>query len=246
MEIKNDWKAFRQLWSFNQTALVPVDEQAIYCVIDGEWIIDASTRNQSLSEWVGSPVSEFAREFSNRKLFIIHLSDLNAFTNQGWIQSRFESESFESTSGAGLLKNASMRKNKKAPTGIDLGFRSFLDGLFAGRLKRFLPVEFGMFIQLTRDDAPHGFFVSFKNKELDFCVAPSFPPTVDDKVRFLSEKHLIPVIGIECHSLDWKKWNMAENPWSEIRQSFKDGGIRVSHGKKWVSRVLFAKAVLGF
>ena len=145
-----------------------------------------------------------------------------------------------------MLKSAPSRRSKKAATIMDLGFSSFLDGLFDGRLKRFLPSEFGLFVQLMDGDAPNGYFISFKNEQLDFCVAPSFPPTVDDKVRFLSEKHLAPVIGVECHSLDWKKWNMAEKPWSEIRQSFKDGRVRVSHGRKWVSRVLFAKAVLGF
>ena len=245
MELQNDWKIFKQLWNFNLASDIPHEEHAIYCVIDGEWIIDASSRNQDLSEWVGAPIQEFAREFSNRKLFTVQLSDIAKFSEQGWTRSQFNLTNVEATSGAGLLEQNSTKKPRRSSFQIDLGFKSFLEELFSGRMKRFLPRHFGLFITLTDGEVVNGYFVSFKNGELEICMAPSFPPTVENKGRFLAEKYLIPVVSVDCHALDWKKWNLMPNPWKEMRQAFKDGKLRVSHGSKWVGRVLFAKATLG-
>lgn len=252
MELINDWKAYNTLWKVSRTDSSLKDEHTIYCVIDGEWIVDASTEGQDLSEWAGAPVSEFAQKFSNSKMVTVQWRELEAslqglFQKTHWVEQREalkQEVELDSTSGSSLLRQVATKKARRKATEWGLGFQSIIDTLFQGRLSRFLPRHFGLYIHFSDLTCKNGYLLTFQNGALDKYFSPAFGPSTEDKVKYLADRYMIPVQGLECHSLDWEKWKDSQDPWLEIRQAFKTGKLKIFPAKKWIGALLFAKSVM--
>lgn len=245
MELQYDWKRFQDFFSMPRrkgAAVLPT--APVFLATDSGRVVAAYCDHADASEFVGKAVEEVAAGSPGRTLEFFDIQDL-----QGWVATSRNfphfHESVEHLRACALGK-ASGRDTQP--------WEHFLLSLIRGRLSRFFPTSYGLLIRIDGNQ-PRDFLATIRGKTLDTFHTPDLSTLGSERardpeavVKYLSEKHMLPVQGVFVTADDWERWSDPANgdPLREIFQAAFTKRARLVPHRRGLVALLGLKTYLGF
>lgn len=114
--------------------------------------------------------------------------------------------------------------------GKDLRFRA-LAPLLRGWRRKFLPSAYGLWIEFESSPRVQGFFIQVRGNILEAYYRPSPPRgrSSEQVVRWLSERHGVPVQSLQISRSDWTACVKAPKPWRALARALRAERARWSN-----------------
>lgn len=108
------------------------------------------------------------------------------------------------------------------PKGKDTRFR-VLNPILRGWRRKFLPSAFGLWIEFESDPRVQGFYLQIRGNVLETYYRPSPPRgrTSEQVIRWLSERHGVPVQSLQISKSDWTECVKSPRPWRAIARALR-------------------------
>lgn len=217
MELNHDWRSFQSIFlsrrrNFNRQNN---DVSApIYLVTDSNQIVTAFSECEDLADLGGSSFEEASARFPNRKLISFGREQVDEWMAgsislpHSFDQMEYLRNQAETGLGSHLVRSRA-RKH-------------FVLEAIQGWWAKILPSAYGVFIRLEGHPSQDFFMVirrgrvdSFHEPDLGILGAER-SRQAEHVVKYLSEKHLVPVQGLVVPAQEWKGWSDAQNPWRKV------------------------------
>lgn len=240
MELTYDWRGFQGFY-YPKKRMVQAEQKAvqpIYLVIDKGMIISAYGDHEDLSEWLGSPVEDVVTHFGHQDCVVFDRSQMDEWLQGCQSQPHYYeqmSKVREKAESGAIIFGRSGSKAKK--TMRDLGERTFREHFLLQGIrtwwKKLFPSEFGLYVRLE-GKTPRGFLVIFrKGLPLSF-FEPDLTGMGKERreipaeiVKFLSEKHLVPVQGMSVAAEVWDLWHTSPDPWRQMLRALRNRSLKL-------------------
>jgi hypothetical protein len=254
MELTYNWRGLQRL--FNPKSRSPQVPSAkavspIYLITQRGIVIAGFAEEEDFSEWLGAPFEEVMQQFRHRDCINFERDQVDAWLNDASEQPHFIEQI--QTIRKKALEVAPSRRLKQDLT--DLFSREhFLLQAFRGWWSRVLPGEFGFFLRLTGayNQEPQDFLLILRNGTLLGFVEPELASMGKDRVgnagevaKYLSEKHLVPIVAMVAPLADWQSWHQSRDPWREVARGVRSQAVRLEPSQWNMKALLMARAYLG-
>lgn len=256
MELTYDWKSFQSVFYPQRRALQnPSNEtKTVFAVVEKDAIVATYCDGENYSDFVGASVHALRTSLGGRELVLIEASKVDQWmTGALSLTHMHEQIEFFRRSISPDLKSK-VRSNLEKQT--CLSERHFLLDTLLGKWGKLLPSAFGVFIRLERAptnyimppelmEATGSRCREYLEQEQDILVLvragrmeafyePDLSPIGAERrgvsgevVRYLSEKHSVPVQGISVPYVEWVAWNHSKKPWRAFAVSLKSRNARL-------------------
>ncbi|HLE00883.1 MAG TPA: hypothetical protein VJB59_11520 [Bdellovibrionota bacterium] len=248
MELTYDWRSFQSMFYPKRRSLVRQSAEPagpVLVIREDDLIISAFAESEDLSDWIGARFEEMAAELSHRELVSFARADVDQwmldmlalphFQDQmEFLRSKAE-QALASKSSPDALAGTVARMNDHAvKNGRDPLYRPhFLLSAIQGWWKKVLPSAYGIFIRLEGQPAEDLFILVrrgrlelFHKSDLSSMGAERCRQP-EDVVKYLSEKHMVPVQGVFVAARDWLDWSDSPNPWGKIASGLQTDRVKL-------------------
>jgi len=247
MELIYDWKSFQSLFYVKKGLPAPESSGSIYLVADGRVVVSAFSEGEDLSDWVGATYDEVLAEFSHRDLVLFSREKVDKWMSASvslphfYDQIRF----LRSEAKPDLVTRSQLRGQELVSQG------HFLLEVLQTWWHKVLPSTYGIYIRL---DGPQGAALlmvvqrgrlkSFHVPDLSSMI-PERRKHPGDVVKFLSERHLVPVQGLFLTSEEWGEWSRLSNPWPKIASTLKSNRSKLVPFKWSIATLIVMRTYFG-
>ena len=215
MELTYDWRGFRDFFYPGKKAKLQESPGGpVYAVAEKDSVISIFAKNEDLSDWIGAPRAEVAEHFKPRETVFIEREMADE-----WIQKSLGLDHFFNQT---QLIREEARNAKVLPKDED-AFEHFLLSGIRGWSGRFLPSNFGFLIRVYSAYDFRDILLLIRRREIHSFQKPDLSSMGDERrrqpedvVKYLSERHLVPVQGLFVTEEDWEKWTLDSSPWKDI------------------------------
>jgi len=235
MELVYDWRGFRRLFPQSE-AKTTSENTPISLVVNQGTIIAAKSGSHDLKKLVGRSVDVVAAEYGSRKISIYDASQVESWVNEASDLPHF----YEQTH---FLKVESEQFEQK----------HFLLDSVEGWWAKVLPSSYGIFLRIEGKDSEQDLFLVVRKARVESFHKPDFSWMGPDKnrdaahvVKFLAEKHLLPVQGVFLREDEWFKWNQSSQPWKDVAASVKSKNVKLVPFRFGVASLMATRAFLKF
>jgi hypothetical protein len=253
MELTQDWISFQEMfYPRKRTRMSSQDARTpLYLIVEQGLIISAFAEGEDLSSWKGLPVQEatelHAYMAKDRKIVQFGRQDVDR-----WIE--------ESTTKTGFYDQVEFLRQRAQPE-AGVQFRPhFVIQAMHGWWGKVLPSAYGVYISVKPEGQAvpgspqkhllmlvrRGKFDQFHEPDLSSLKGErAFQP--DQVVKYLSEKHLVPVQGVFVTAAEWQEWNDAAHtphPWRKVTQSIKANRTQLVPFRWGVASLMATRAFL--
>lgn len=243
MELTHDWKSFQSLFFPRRTPVQASVEAVspIFLIVDKNTILTAFADGENFSDWIGKSFDAISAEFSHRKIVTFDCAQV-----ESWVKESLPFPHFFDQQEYIINQASDNKKNKIC------GSSHFLLETLQSNWRRILPDSYGLLIQ-TQQQPIENFFLIFKNGKLKLfqkadlsAIGPERSKSPEDIVKYLSEKHMVPVQGFFLPQMeDWMEWTQAVRPWSKVRSSLRSKKAKLVPFRLGMSSLITVKALLG-
>ncbi len=231
MELSYDWKTFQSLFylkrlSNSTAALGPAAGSTpgpIYLITDKKVVISAFSEGEDLSEWLGTTSDEVIVEFPNREIMVYDREKVDQWMSSSINLSHFydQIQFFHSEAKPQHLTRSRFKNHEV------LIHHHFLLQAIQSWWQKVFPSTYAIYIRLNGESGESLFMViqrgrlsSFQIPDLSSMI-PERRRHPADVVKYLSERHLMPVQGLFISSNEWVEWSQSANPWPQILSALK-------------------------
>ncbi len=240
MELTYDWRSFQSVFYPQKRALSSgmKPNQTVFAVVEKNIVLTVYADGQSYSEFVGASAQSLRAAIGGRELVAIEREQMDQWTQGALALSHLpEQTEFFRRSIAPELQSK-VRE------------RHFLLDSLLGTWGRTLPSAFGVFIRLEKAAASHvvapelmealgarcreyldqeqDILVLIRRGKIEAFYEPDLSPMGAERrclpgevVKYLSEKHSVPVQGLVLPMIEWMAWNHSAKPWRQFGSAFK-------------------------
>ena len=258
MELVYDWKGFQALFHAKKKS-PPADPAPlappVVVILEGKTILYAYCDNEDLSGWMGSPYEEMAKNLTHREKVVFDRKKVEEWMGEAI----FNGATAGVPSPSHFPEEMQFLRNQAKPIMSQLEnykHRSFgMQGSFLleatqGWWSKVIPSTYGLYIRLDDGKGPTLMMIIQRKKLVSFYI-PDLGTIPKDKrnhfpsiIKYLSEKHLIPVQGISITSDEWAEWSETPNPWPKVFSTLRSHKEKVSPNKIGILGLLAARAYL--
>lgn len=106
----------------------------------------------------------------------------------------------------------------------------FLKPLLSGWRRKLLPSTYGLWIEFEGGHRPQGFYLQVRGASLEAYYRPSPPrgKSSEQVVRWLSERHGVPVQTLQISRSDWALCLQSTRPWKELARTLRSGRASIA------------------
>lgn len=269
MELTYDWKSFQSVFYPQRRGLQtsPAGGSTVFVVVDKNSIVAVYADGENHSDFIGVSVQTLRTRLGGREIVCLEREKVDQWMNSAISLSHMhEQVEFFRKSVSPELKSK-VRSNIEEQT--CLSERHFLLDTLLGKWGKVLPSAFGVFIRLEKAPSTYMIAPELMNatgsrcreyieQEQDILILvragkmvafyePDLSPMGAERrgicgevVKYLSEKHSVPVQGLALPYIEWITWNYAAKPWRALALSLKARTTRL-HPLRWQ-----IPALLGF
>jgi hypothetical protein len=224
------------------------DSAVMFAVIERGQVIAAYGENEDLSDFIGSSLSTLKQAHTHREVVSLEREHVDQWIQNAVTQPHLYSQIDYFRKSASPQLESKVRNSLKRKT--CLAEKHFLlDSLLNGWGK-VLPSAFGVFIRLEKASAgyePSSEFIErfgarakeyleqeqdililFRGGRLEAFYEPDLSSMGQDRrnmpnevVKYLADKHSVPVQGITAPCAEWMSWGQAKQPWRSFAKSLK-------------------------
>jgi len=233
MEMSSDWKTFRSLFYPRRRSLLQKRKESrpVFVLLLDEKIGAIYSEAEDLSSWIGKTQLEFsdAPEMKDRKCVLLNRTTFDSWLIAAAGMNHYQEQlEFLHESATGALEE--MQKGSGAAVFFK---RHFVLEALRGWWSKVLPSAYGIFIRLEGQPG-EDLFVLVRRGRLESYGRPdlsslSSQRSMDSEsiVKYLSEKHMIPVQGFFLNSQEWSTWAALAQPWRRIAMSIRSERVRL-------------------
>jgi len=252
MELIYDWKNFQAMFYPKRRAQLAESAGPVYLVVENKRILTAFAEAEDLSQWIGSTTDEVASELGHRELVIFDREKVDQWMGSAMGLPHFHDqvESLRSEATPQVLSRSRFKKDLRS-NADQLIKRHFLLEAIQTWWSKALPSAFGVYIRL---DGPAGkdLFLIVRRGRLDSFHEPDLSSMIVDRrknpadvVRYLSERHVLPVQGISITSQEWMEWGESRNPWPKVAAAIKSDRSKLVPFNWGLASLVASRAYLG-
>jgi hypothetical protein len=249
MELTHDWKSFRNLFYPQRRANGGAERDAnlpAYLIVENDRVVAAFADHEDLSDWVGAPLEEAQSRLAHRKLVAFDRAQVDQ-----WIQGAVALPHFYD-------QVEYLKTRAKPMAGGPLEFRRhFLLEALHGWWGKVLPSAYGIFIRVEAEagkPSPQDqeFLLIVRRGNFEGFIRPDLSSLSPDRrrqpeavVRYLSEKHLVPVQGMYVNASEWNAWSLQGEPWRDVARSIKAQRTRMVPFRWSLAALVTTRGLLG-
>ena len=227
MELNYDWKTFQRVFEPGKRGVInrsaapgPQGEPApVLAVVEDGLVVAAFCEREDLSEWLGQPFTDWLARFSNRHLHALPKEEFDS-----WIEEALDRPHFEEQGSYVREKFAKVRHGSAKGLHQD----HFLLRALRGPWRKILPNAYGIYLRILGRETREIVLV-FRSGRLELFHEPELGGMNVDRrkdplavVKYLSEKHLVPIQGVAIKSGDWEAWSKPGiNAWSHFMKALR-------------------------
>ncbi|MEK6707060.1 MAG: hypothetical protein AABZ06_14880 [Bdellovibrionota bacterium] len=238
MDLVYDWKAFTSVFGIRGSVPRRQDSGHVLVVADNGKVVAAYAESEDLTSWTGSRCEKMAAEMPHRKLVVLEKKSVDGLLEGALSHPHYHGQ-FEI-----------LAKNAAALTGAGASIREFctfsqkhfLLTAMSGWWTRILPSYYGIFVSLG---ASRQVLLTVRKGQVESFLNPEGERPPLEAVKYLSEKHLLPVQGIFTSAEKWNKLSEAPNPWPGIFEAIRGDEIRLVPYNRKLLCLLAMKAYVG-
>ena len=235
MELIYDWRGFRRLFPQAEEKTAS-DQSPISVVVNSGTIIAAKSASHDMKKIVGRSIDAVMAEFSGRKISIYDADQVEKWINEASDLPHF----YEQTH---FLKVESEQSEQK----------HFLLDSIEGWWAKVLPSSYGIFLRIEGQNSEQDLFLIVRRARVESFHKPDFSWMGPEKsrepshlIKFLSEKHLLPVQGVFMTEAEWFKWNQSPQPWKDVAASVKSNRVQLVPFRFAIASLVATRAFLKF
>jgi hypothetical protein len=245
MELTYDWKSFQSIF-YSKRKLNGMSPQTPVCAItEGQVVVAAFSEGQDLSDWIGATWDELNAEFSHRELHVFDRVQVDQWMSQAVGAGHFYDQLQFLQSHSQPLRVSRSRASELALQ------KHFLLRALQSWWRIVLPSSYGIYISLDQNPTTSIFLLIQKGRMSSFHV-PDLSPMIPDRrrvprdvVRYISERHLVPVQGVFLTSAEWTEWSENGNPWPQVATALRANRTKIAPFNWGLTVLIFLKAYLG-
>ena len=240
MELTHDWRNFQDMFYPSRRTSVPVDSArhgSAYVIVEGDQIVAAFTDGEDLSDWIGATRQELAAHLQHREIRVLKRDEVDRWVNESLERPHF----YEQVEYLRAMASSPVR-------------RHFLLEALRGWWEKVLPSTYGIFIRAEGQGgkSDQDLFILVRRGALDafhepdlHSMGPERRRQPGDVVKYLSEKHLVPVQGLFVPAAMWEEWSQDPNPWRQIALAIRANKAKLMPFRWTVVTLLGMRGFLG-
>lgn len=264
MELTYDWQSFQAMfYPKRRSATLSAGSEIAspaYLVTEGETVVAAFAEGEDLSDWIGAPYADMAADMHHRELLLFERSQLDEWIEESMqlphLHEQVEYLRKKAAHGAVSTRAKPAKKGRKGDIQrkhghAHMGHPHFLLEAMQGWWGKVLPSAYGVFIRLE-GSRETDLFVVIRRGRIDSFHEPDLNSMGKDRrkvaadvVKYLSEKHLLPVQGIFVPAAEWAEWSETTSPWRKVASSLKANQSRLVPFRWSLVSLMASRAFLG-
>jgi len=230
MELNYDWRAFQSIFSPVDAAPTQMPKKGdkyshLFLVVDDEKVVSQYTDLIESKDWVGYHLRDVYKEWDKSDITVMQREEVDH-----WI---CESRKLKHYYAQNLYLRQKAKSRIKLPLlQKNINRDHFLLEALKGWWRRFFPTSYGIFIRLE-GNRTHDFLLVIRLGVFDLFHEPDLAALGDrsrqsqEVVRYLSEKHMVPVQGMFLAAVDWTKWSGLKDPWRQVSNALWTNRLRL-------------------
>ena len=268
MELTYDWRSFQSVFYPQKRALSSgmKPNRTVFAVVEKSAILAVYADGENYSQYIGASVQSLRSAIGGREVVALDREKVDHWTQGALTLSHLpeQTEYFRQSVAPELQSKVRSDIQKQAC----LAERHFLLDSLLGTWRKTLPSAFGVFIRLEKAPATHviapellealgsrcreyldqeqDILVLIRRGKIEAFYEPDLSPMGSERrgnctevVRYLSEKHSVPVQGLGLPMIEWMAWNHAAKPWRQFGSAFKSRTAKL-YPLRWQVTALLA------
>jgi hypothetical protein len=273
MDLTYDWQSFQAMFYPQRRSALSASggtthssgselTSPAYLVTEGETVVAAFAEGEDLSDWIGAAYADMAAEMHHRELLLFEREQLDSWLEESMTLPHLHEqvEFMRKKAAAGAVstraKPTRSKKGRKSDLQrkhghVSLGHPHFLLEAMQGWWGKVLPSAYGVLIRLE-GQGERDLFVVIRRGRIDSFHEPDLSSMGKDRrkvpadvVKYLSEKHLVPVQGIFVPATEWADWSDTVAPWRKVAASLKANQSRLVPFRWSLVSLMASRAFLG-
>lgn len=251
MALTTDWRGFQKTFRPRKRLTPKQEDEfngPVYFVTDQDVVIACLGEKENLHEWVGAPLEEVKSAFENREVIVFEREEVDrvlveshqadhAYHEEKKVQSKASPQLISKTRFHSRTPKLRKGSNKLLKEIHPTEFRPhFLLEALEGWWQRVLPDSYGFLVRLQDRNTGallpgegfEDFLILIRKGKVESFFVPELTSLgsarareADQVVRYLSEKVMMPVVGLFISREDWAKWSHQSDPWPEVAQALR-------------------------
>jgi hypothetical protein len=203
MELSHDWREFQAIFRptrkrANVPSVTSHGPDWIAVIADGDRVLTAT--GQIEDGWEGKPVAELKAAYTKRAIQVFDCREVDRWMNGALALPHFYDQT----------------EYLRTRTSNDPVHSHFMLEAVQGWWGKILPSAYGIYLKVTSPNAPaRELFVVVRRGKVELFHTPDYTSMNADRardvyavVKYLSEKHLVPVQGLVVSNMDWEDWTL--------------------------------------
>ena len=232
----------------------------VYLVVEGDVIVGAFAECEDLSDWIGAQYQDMAADMPHREVLLFERAKFEEWLAQGMalahVHEQLDLLRTRAASGVISTRAKPSKKGKRGDIRLKqghahLGNQHFLLEAMQSWWGKVLPSAYGVFIRLE-GQKEQDLFILLRRGRLAAFHEPDLTSMGRDRrkipadvVKYLSEKHLVPVQGIVVPTAEWTEWSSCSSPWRKVAASLKTNQSRLVPFRWSLVSLMASRAFLG-
>ena len=234
MELNYDWRQFQSFFHSKRRVAALSGLAAsgrVFLVVENEIVVTAYAEGEDLRDWTGARLQDLESEMAQRERVILSRQEMDDLI-LGAVQAVHFQESLDV-----------LRQGR--------GSHHFLLEALEGWWGNVLPSAYGILLRLE-GQTPRDLFVLFRKGKIELFHEPDLTSlgmgrdrNLAEAVRFLSEKHLVPVQGVGVAASEWEEWAFSTQPWRSVAQAIRSNQLKLVPFRWNVATLVGTRGILG-
>jgi hypothetical protein len=251
---------------------LPLESQktrVIFAVVEKTRVIAAYGENEDLCDWIGTPLTSLKAAHGDCEVVSLEREDVDQWISSAVGQPHlYQQIDFIRKSALPQLE-FKVRNSLRRQT--CLAEKHFLLDSLLGGMGKIFPSAYGVFIRLEKAvvgyqptpelierfgagcqeylEQEQDILILFRGGKLEAFYEPDLGSIGPDRclvpgevVKYLSEKHSVPVQGLTVPCIEWMTWGQAKQPWRMVAKSLKAKESKLVPFRWRVASLLAARA----
>ena len=261
MELTYDWRSFQSVFYPQKRALSAgtLKSSTVFAVVEKNTIVAVYADGESYADHVGTSVEALRSVVGGRELVVLDRDKVDQWAAGAVTLSHLHEQVEYFRKNVTPQLESKVRSSIQKQT--CLSERHFFLDTLLGRWGKILPSAFGVYIRLEKAPATHviapelmealgsrcreyldqeqDILVLIRAGKIEAFYEPDLSPmgaerclVAGEVVKYLTEKHLVPIQGISLPYVDWVAWNHSAKPWRQFGSAFKSRTAKL-HPLRW-------------
>lgn len=216
-------------------------------IVDHQVIVSIFSDGDDLSDWVGATYDEAAAELAHRQILVYDREKVDQWMSVSLERTHYfdqiqflrtEAKPKSMSRGGFHLKPGQMQ-------------RHFLLRAIETWWSKVFPSNYGIYVRLDGNSA-NAILLTVKRGRIDSFNIPDLSSMIPERrrvsadvVKYLSERHLIPIQGLFLTSTEWAEWSEMDNPWPMILKAGRSDGSKFAPSRWGLISLVAGRAYLG-